>query len=85
MDDQRRISDYLRSTADLTDYFRMCQQAGDPALLEAALRDMPDWATFRDVRSALTAAGLRMVLTPLATSEAHGAPVVERRRGPRTH
>lgn len=83
--DHRRIADYLRSTADLTDYFRTCKQTGDLALVESALRDMPDWATFHEVRSALGAAGLRFAVTPVQAVDRATPKQVERRKGPRTH
>lgn len=86
MDDHlRRTADFLRSTADLTEYFRACRQMGDMALVERALQDVPEWATFQEVKSALGAAGLTMTVKPLTA----GAPVpgvqAERRRGPRRH
>lgn len=85
MDENRRIADYLRSTADLTEYFRTCKETGDLALVESALRDMPEWATFHEVRSALGAAGLRLCVAPLTPAD-RGLPAhVERRKGPRTH
>ena len=85
MDEHRRIADYLRSTADLTDYFRTCKQTGDLALAESALRDMPEWATFQDVKSALNAAGLRLGVAPLTPVDKVLPENVERRRGPRKH
>ncbi|HEY4529985.1 MAG TPA: hypothetical protein VIG97_06625 [Luteimonas sp.] len=85
MDENRRIADYLRSTADLTEYFRMCRQTGDMALVESALRDMPEWATFHEVKSALGAAGLRLGVTPLTAADKVLPDHVERRRGPRMH
>ncbi|GAB2506196.1 hypothetical protein [Lysobacter humi (ex Lee et al. 2017)] len=85
MDENRRIADYLRSTADLTDYFKMCRQTGNLALVESALRDMPDWATFHEVRSALGAAGLRLGVAPLTSDDKRSTAFVERRKGPRTH
>lgn len=79
--DRRRIADYLRSTADLTEYFRACRESGDLALVESALADMPEWATFHEVRSALGAAGLKLTVV---TGNQYGA-TVERRRRVRTH
>ena len=85
MDESRRIADYLRSTADLTDYFRTCRESGDLALVESALRDMPDWATFHEVRSALRAAGLQFAVRALTVDDRSSPTLAERRRGPRTH
>lgn len=85
MDESRRIADFLRSTSDLTEYFRTCRETGDLTLVESALRDMPDWATFREVCGALQAAGLRLSVKPLSVGERKSAALVERRRGPRTH
>lgn len=85
MDENRRISDYLRSPADLAEYFRTCRATGDLALVESALRDIPEWATFHDVRDALTAAGLRVSVRALSAEDARSSAHVERRRGPRTH
>lgn len=85
MDESRRIADYLRSTADLTDYFRTCRETGDLGLVESALRDMPTWATFHEVRSALGAAGLRLTVKPLTMEDRASTAHVERRRGPRAH
>ena len=85
MDENRRIADYLRSTADLTEYFRTCKQTGDLTLVESALRDMPEWATFHEVKSALGAAGLRLCVTPLTVADKVLPEFVERRRGPRKH
>ena len=85
MDENRRIADYLRSTGDLTDYFRTCKQTGHLMLVESALRDMPEWATFHEVRSALGAAGLRLVVAPLTPADKVLPEHVERRRGPRKH
>ena len=85
MDENRRIADYLRSTADLTEYFRTCRETGDLTLVESALRDMPEWATFHEVKSALGAAGLRLSVTPLPAADKVLPDYVERRRGPRMH
>ncbi|GAB6195459.1 hypothetical protein [Lysobacter xanthus] len=85
MDENRRIADYLRSTADLTEYFRTCKQTGDLVLVESALRDMPEWATFHEVRSALGAAGLRLAVSPLTKADKVMPENVERRKGPRKH
>jgi hypothetical protein len=85
MADNRRIADYLRSPSDLTEYFRTCRATGDLMLVESALRDIPEWATFHDVRSALGAAGLRLSVRAVSAEEAHSPTYVERRRGPRTH
>ncbi|TZF89657.1 hypothetical protein [Cognatilysobacter lacus] len=85
MDESRRIADYLRSTADLIDYFRTCKQTGDLALVESALRDMPEWATFHEVKSALGAAGLRLGVAPLGPVEKVLPEFAERRKGPRKH
>lgn len=85
MAENRRIADYLRSPADLTEYFRTCLATGDLALVESALRDIPDWATFHDVRGALVAAGLRLSVRPLSAEEVRAPGQVERRRGPRMH
>ena len=85
MDENRRISDYLRSPDDLAEYFRSCRATGDLALVESALRDVPDWATYQDVRGALNAAGLRVAVRPLSVDDARSTGYVERRRGPRTH
>jgi hypothetical protein len=85
MDESRRIADYLRSTADITEYFRTCRETGDLTLVESALRDMPDWATFHEVRSALGAAGLRLCVKMLTADDRASARQAERRRGPRTH
>ena len=85
MDENRRISDYLRSPADLAEYFRTCRATGDLALVESALRDIPEWATYHDVRGALGAAGLRLAVRPLGADEVRSTGYVERRRGPRTH
>ena len=85
MDENRRISDYLRSPADLVEYFRTCRATGDLALVESALRDVPDWATFHDVRAALAAAGLRVSVRAQGVDEARAPAQAERRRGPRTH
>lgn len=85
MDENRRISDYLRSPDDLAEYFRTCRATGDLALVESALRDVPDWATYKDVRSALNSAGLRVAVRPLGVDDTRSTGYVERRRGPRTH
>lgn len=85
MDANRRFSEYLRSTADLADYLRTCRETGDLSLVEAALRDMPEWATFHEVRSAVGAAGLQLCVRPLSADANRSTPAVERRRGPRTH
>ena len=85
MDENRRIADYLRSTADLTEYFRTCRETGDLTLVESALRDMPEWATFHEVKSALGAAGLRLSVAPLTAADRVLPDYVERRRGPRMH
>lgn len=85
MDENRRIADYLRSPADLAEYFRTCRATGDLALVESALRDVPEWATLADVRNALAAAGLRLSVRPLSAEEARAPDAVERRRGPRMH
>lgn len=85
MDENRRISDYLRSTADLAEYFRTCRATGDLALVESALRDVPDWASFQDVQGALGTAGLCFSVRALSVDDARSPARVERRRGPRTH
>ncbi|GAB1595127.1 hypothetical protein [Lysobacter claricitrinus] len=85
MDENRRIADYLRSTADLTEYFRTCKQTGDMTLVESALRDMPEWATFHEVKSALGAAGLRLSVAPMRPAEKVLPEYAERRKGPRKH
>lgn len=87
MDDHlRRTSDFLRSTGDLAEYFRACREMGDLVLVESALRDVPEWASFQDVRTALGAAGLRLGVKPMSTLGEPGSPVAfERRRGPRRH
>lgn len=86
MDDQpRRTADYLRSTADLTEYFRSCREMGDLQLAESALRDMPEWATFHEVRSALGAAGLQLCIRPLSVEDKRAGTHIERRKGPRKH
>lgn len=85
MAENRRIADYLRSPADLAEYFRTCRATGDLLLVESALRDIPDWATFQDVRGALGTAGLRLSVRALAADEARSPTYTERRRGPRTH
>ena len=62
---------------------------GDPALTAQRatklLRDIPDWASFRDVSRALQAAGLQLALLATPTGPASPAPPPERRRGPRKH
>lgn len=85
MAENRRIADYLRSPADLAEYFRTCRATGDFTLVESALRDIPDWATFKDVRGALEASGLRLSVRALSAGDMSAAGQVERRRGPRTH
>ncbi len=85
MDENRRISDYLRSPGDLAEYFRTCRATGDLGLVESALRDVPDWATFHDVRSALAAAGLCVSVRAAGRDDVRSPGHVERRRGPRTH
>ncbi|MGY4514730.1 hypothetical protein [Lysobacter sp. HA18] len=85
MDENRRIADYLRSTADLTEYFRTCKQTGDMTLVESALRDMPEWATFHEVKSALGAAGLRLGVAPMGPADRVLPEYSERRKGPRKH
>ena len=85
MAENRRIADYLRSPAHLAEYFRTCRSTGDLALVESALRDIPDWATFAEVRSALGAAGLRLAVLAMSSEEARSPAQQERRRGPRTH
>ena len=85
MADNRRIADYLRSPTDLAEYFRTCRATGDLTLVESALRDIPAWATFDDVRSALQAAGLRLSVRAMSADDARSPSYVERRRGPRTH
>ena len=85
MDENRRIADYLRSPSDLAEYFRTCRATGDLALVESALRDVPDWATLTDLRGALATAGLRLSVRPLGAEEARAPGAVERRRGPRMH
>jgi hypothetical protein len=85
MAENRRIADYLRSPADLAEYFRTCRATGDLVLVESALRDIPDWATFDEVRRALGAAGLRLSVRAISTEDARSPAHVERRRGPRTH
>lgn len=85
MADNRRIADYLRSPSDLAEYFRTCRATGDLMLVESALRDIPEWATFDEVRGALGAAGLRLAVRAMSREEARSAAHVERRRGPRTH
>ncbi|GHE42774.1 hypothetical protein ACFOED_11390 [Vulcaniibacterium thermophilum] len=84
MAENRRIADHLRSTDALAEYFRTCHETGDLRLVESALRDVPEWATFRDVREALRAAGLRLAVAPLAADPGRAEPI-ERRKGPRRH
>lgn len=69
MDESRRTADSLRSTSDLTEYFRTCRETGDLSRVDSALRDMPDWATFRGVCAALRAAGLRQAARPMSAEE----------------
>lgn len=85
MAENRRIADYLRSPDDLAEYFRTCRATGDLTLVESALRDIPDWATFAEVRGALGAAGLRLAVLAMGSEEARSPAQLERRRGPRTH
>lgn len=85
MAENRRIADHLRSTADLAEYFRMCRETGDMTLVESALRDIPEWATFRDVKDALGSAGLRLCVMPLAAADRGLPEHTERRKGPRRH
>lgn len=82
MADNRRIADHLRSTDALAEYFRICHETGDLRLVESALRDVPKWATFHDVREALRLAELRLTIAPLAADQGRSEPI-ERRKGPR--
>lgn len=81
----RRIADYLRSTADLTDFFRACGETGDLDVVESAFCDVPEWATFHEVRSALGAAGLHLCVRGRggASSNSGHAAGGDRRRAPR--
>lgn len=86
MDDTLRpTADCLRSPADLAGYFRGCMKTGDPSVVQGCLRDIPDWASFRDVARALEAAELQLTLLAKPSGRTSAAAPAERRKGPRKH
>lgn len=72
----------LQSSAYALAHLRAALEAGDPALVVAALATVPEWVSFYDVRAALAEAGLRLRMEPLPV-QAQAASMPCRRAGDR--